>query len=207
MATKTGELRAALEAARAASLAVHAAAGLAAPCSRQAVRLLRAAEGLVRSAVAVLSVLPPPQPAPAAAPVAGVVAAPLRRRRPRGKRKEKAAKMEVDTVDLHTGLAATCAGEDEVKGALGCADGNGAVAIRAREELKMYTRHVALGGRLSLGEEVRVKKLLEVVPSFGRTAGSEVGLLGKPAMGGGSLATVPVEPCSAFADEARQLHS
>jgi len=65
-----GQRRAALEAARGAALAVHAAAGLAACTSRESVRMMRAAEGLCRAAVAVLSaqVLAEPASAQAAVP-------------------------------------------------------------------------------------------------------------------------------------------
>ena len=78
--------RSALEASRGAGLAVHSAAGLALTHSRGAARLLRAAEGLCRAAVAILGTtgvsLPTSQPAEAPA------ARPPRRRRPRGLRKD-----------------------------------------------------------------------------------------------------------------------
>ncbi|CAK0893365.1 unnamed protein product [Prorocentrum cordatum] len=78
---KAAGLRHAEEAARGALLAAHAAAGLAAGHSPAGVRLLRAAEGLLRAAVAGLRspAAEPPPPAPGAAP------APLRRRRRRGR--------------------------------------------------------------------------------------------------------------------------
>ena len=79
----------ALEAARGASLAAHAAAGLAACATeREATRLLRAAEGLCRAATALLVQRPaaPPAPQPAAA-----TAAPRRRRRARRGRPGTAA--------------------------------------------------------------------------------------------------------------------
>ena len=63
-------------------MAVHAAAGLAAGGPREAARLLQAAEGLLRSAVALLAAPPHPD-APAAAE--GPPTAPRRRRRPRGR--------------------------------------------------------------------------------------------------------------------------
>ena len=70
--------KAALEAARGASLAVHSAAGLSLGLGgRDVHRLLRVAEGLVRSAIAVLAVGPRASPVEASAP------APPRRRRPR----------------------------------------------------------------------------------------------------------------------------
>ena len=77
------ERKLSLEAARAAVLAVHSAAGLALPF-KNGLRLLRAAEGLCRSAVAVLSA----QPAPSAsdADVEKDAAAPPRRRRRRRRR-------------------------------------------------------------------------------------------------------------------------
>ena len=80
----TMEVKMALEAARAAVLAVHAAVGLVWPHHRQAARGLRAAEGLCRSAVALLvspSALLPPPVAPA-----GELPGGGRRRRRRGKR-------------------------------------------------------------------------------------------------------------------------
>ena len=74
----------ALEAARGAALAVHAAAGLSSGVEREAARLLRAAEGIVRAAVACLASAP--DPIPTAATEAEAAAAPRRRRRPRGRR-------------------------------------------------------------------------------------------------------------------------
>ncbi|CAK0879362.1 unnamed protein product [Prorocentrum cordatum] len=79
--TQRARAAAPLEAARGALLAAHAAAGLAGGAEfREAARLLRAAEGLIRSAVAVLAAPPPPEPA-AAPPVAR----PRRRPRRRGR--------------------------------------------------------------------------------------------------------------------------
>ena len=77
------ERKLSLEAARAAVLAVHSAAGLALQF-KNGLRLLRAAEGLCRSAVAVLSA----QPAPSAsdADVEKAAAAPPRRHRRRRRR-------------------------------------------------------------------------------------------------------------------------
>ena len=88
MVQGTTELQAArfrLEAARAAVLAVHAAAGLVNPGAPAATRLLRAAEGLARAAVVQLSL-------PKARPDAEVAAAAPagRRRRPRGRRSRAA---------------------------------------------------------------------------------------------------------------------
>ncbi|CAK0793889.1 unnamed protein product [Prorocentrum cordatum] len=91
----TADARAAapLEAARGAVLAVHAAAGLASSAElREVARIVRAAEGLFRTAVALLA--RPTPPAPAAAPSAKPAAAPRRRRRPRGR--GGSARMAVD---------------------------------------------------------------------------------------------------------------
>ena len=75
----------ALEAARAAALATHAAAGLALGCNRQAARALRAAEACSRTAVALLSAPPAPTPS-ARLPEDAAEEPPRRRRRRRGKR-------------------------------------------------------------------------------------------------------------------------
>ena len=72
-----------MDAARGAGLAVHAAAGLSAGVSREATRLLRAAEGLCRAAIASLTVV---SLAPDALPHAADAGAPQRRRRPRARR-------------------------------------------------------------------------------------------------------------------------
>ena len=61
--------RGAIEAARGALVAIHAAAGLAGTGCRDAARMLRAAEGLVRTAVATLVA---PTPSPSVARVAAV---------------------------------------------------------------------------------------------------------------------------------------
>ena len=85
----------AVEAARAAALAFHAASGLAHGCV-QAQRLLRTAEGLVRSATAVL-LTASSSPMPASTVVEPWADAPRRSRRPRGKRgglKKQARVME-----------------------------------------------------------------------------------------------------------------
>ena len=88
---KDGRLLLALEAARAAALSVHSAAGLARG-SHDALRLLRAAEGLVRSAVVVMRSSAAPESAPPAA-----VTEPGRRRRPRGRKgKESRCEGEVE---------------------------------------------------------------------------------------------------------------
>ena len=81
----------AVEAARAAVLALHAAAGLSMSASREGTRLLRAAEGLCRAAVAVLTA-PGPEPPPLTPTVVAPAAAPQRRRRPRGRRGRAAGK-------------------------------------------------------------------------------------------------------------------
>ena len=75
-----------LEAARAAAIAVHAAAGLAAAAqSRSVVRALRAAEGLTRFAIAFLGAAASQPPVPKeVTPASGP--AQRRRRRARGKR-------------------------------------------------------------------------------------------------------------------------
>ena len=78
-----------LEAARAASLAVHSAAGLSLATSRDAARLLRAAEGLCRAAVAVLASEPKTHTDEPSARQP-------RRRRPRGKRVDAQGKMDMD---------------------------------------------------------------------------------------------------------------
>lgn len=83
-----------IEAARAASLAVHAAAGMAAAAgSRAAARCLRAAEGLVRASVALLQApAAEPQPRADAAPGASLGAsAGASRRRRRGRGADRAA--------------------------------------------------------------------------------------------------------------------
>ena len=94
MAASAPGMRAALEATRGATLAVHAAAGLARPC-QHAARLLRAAEGLCRTATAILLPTPAAQSSPLADPA--VSGAPRRRRRPRGQRKSKQTGTVVDT--------------------------------------------------------------------------------------------------------------
>jgi len=78
---------AALDAARGAGLAMHAASGLSAGVSREATRLLRAAEGLCRAAVATLAAA---ASEPAAPPGAAGAGAPQRRRRPRARRQQAA---------------------------------------------------------------------------------------------------------------------
>ena len=84
MPTTAAQKSAALGAARGAVLAMHSAASLALPASREAARLLRTAEGLARTAVATLQAAPTPSPPPTAA----APRAPRRRRRPRGRRAE-----------------------------------------------------------------------------------------------------------------------
>ena len=95
--------RTAMEAARGALLAVHAAAGLSAGANlSEATRICRAAEGLLRTAVAALSA-PPRTPAAAAQAVAPPETAPRRRRRPRARR----ARRDADAMDDDAPLAAT----------------------------------------------------------------------------------------------------
>eukprot|EP00974_Lingulodinium_polyedra_P088620 8593849-Lingulodinium_polyedra.AAC.1 len=97
-----GQRRRALDAARAAVLAAHAASGLAAAQSREATRLLRSAEGLCRAAAAVLAA---PAPAPSAPATAEAAAAPLRRRRPRRRaaRAEAGGQRAMDTDSPEAG--------------------------------------------------------------------------------------------------------
>ena len=84
MAT-AGELKLAVEASRAALIAVHAAAGLTRG-QKQALRLLRAAEGLCRSAVAVIQGTVSDYSTHAAAAAGDGSGAPRRSRRQRAKR-------------------------------------------------------------------------------------------------------------------------
>ena len=120
---QNGQLRLAVEAARGAVIAVHAAGGLARG-HVQALRLLRAAEGLCRSAVVVLQDQAPVAPAShATVQVEGS----SRRRRPRGKRRKQTGalqeevsvqlddshQMEVDTAGVD---AAANAGAPSVTG-------------------------------------------------------------------------------------------
>lgn len=76
---------ASLEATRAAALAIHSAAGFMIDVDRPAARLLRAAEGLCRSAVALVKEPPVPAP-PSQSPSPNLQAALPARRRRRGKR-------------------------------------------------------------------------------------------------------------------------
>ena len=83
--------RLALEAARGALLSTHAATGLSSGApSAEATRLLRAAEGILRAAVAVLA---RPHVATVAAPPVATPSPPPRRRRPRGRRDKKSAEV------------------------------------------------------------------------------------------------------------------
>ena len=123
MAASAPGMRAALEATRGATLAVHAAAGLARPC-QHAARLLRAAEGLCRTATAILLPTPEAQSSPYTDPA--VSSAPRRRRRPRGQRKGKPTGTEVDTD-----MASQVAKED----AAAAASGPASVLTRARAPL------------------------------------------------------------------------
>ena len=132
------------EAVRAAILTVHAAAGLASGADPQTQRLLRASEGLSRSALAVLLASPPgtsPQraPRPLDAP---------RRRRPRGKRSrgQKATAMEEDGTEkpepsedapaVNRVAAATASGPAAVEMLSSCPDScSGSVPKKARAPL------------------------------------------------------------------------
>ena len=92
------ELKLALEAARAAALAVHSAAGLAWPLSKVAGRGLRSAEALVRSSLALLA--SPSEPAVNSAgsvPAGGRSRA--RRRGRRGRKGNKELKGEVEVAE------------------------------------------------------------------------------------------------------------
>ena len=96
---------AALEASRGASLAVHSAAGLSLATSRDAARLLRAAEGLCRAAVAILKapithVLPQPTEGPPAKQQQ-----PPRRRRCRRRPRGQGAPVHVLAEPLDTSAA------------------------------------------------------------------------------------------------------
>ena len=88
-----GSHQAAVETARAATLAAHAAAGCARQ-HRQAVRLLRAAEALCRSATALLTMSSPSPPPAAAGP--GLAAPRSKRQRGRGRKKEKAFEVHAE---------------------------------------------------------------------------------------------------------------
>lgn len=95
-----GPAAAALEAVRASVLALHAAVGLTLPVSRQAARLVRAAEGLSRSAVAVLSAPPAvPRAASPSAPAADAGGLPRRHRRRRGVRSGGGMEVDVGVPD------------------------------------------------------------------------------------------------------------
>ena len=114
----------ACEAARAAAIVVHSAAGLATGVQiRAAARALRAAEGLVRSAVALLRAGPPAQPAqqpaqPAeAAPAAGRRRRRRRRRGPAGDSAPAVERVVPELVDEGAGdLAMVAAPEHESRG-------------------------------------------------------------------------------------------
>ena len=88
----------AMEAARGALLATHAATGLAsAAAAPSAVRLCRAAEGLLRTALAQLAV---PRDLPTSGPDVEATAKPRRRRRPRGRgRKSSPAAQDVSNSE------------------------------------------------------------------------------------------------------------
>lgn len=88
---------AALEALRASTLAVHAAVGLTLPASRQAARLARTAEGLLRTAVSLLTAAPP-EPRAVPAPAASAASGPASRRRPRRSRAKRNEEMKCDDV-------------------------------------------------------------------------------------------------------------
>ena len=89
-----------MEAARDALLAAHAASGLSAVCCPRDVQpLLRAAEGLLRAAVAAISTTTSSTPSPSTmAPPAPAAPAKRRRRRPRSKAKVDLGKPAVEEV-------------------------------------------------------------------------------------------------------------
>ncbi|CAK0807610.1 unnamed protein product [Prorocentrum cordatum] len=135
----------ALDAARGSALAVHAAAGLTGGAGElAAARLLCAADGIIRSAVALLAA-PVPPPAQAQAPMG-----PRRRRRPRGRGgKREAGQPLADKMELSDGMAAAeqCGLEDTAPSAAATlapgveveatADGGGADAGAARAGLEL----------------------------------------------------------------------
>ena len=100
-----------LEAARAATLATHSAAGLAqASQLRSAARLLRAAEGLCRAAAAHLRVEPPAVPSAGAAPLADQR---KRRSRGRGGRKQVDKPKDVQCSEQMDGVMMVVEGVEE----------------------------------------------------------------------------------------------
>ena len=156
------ERRTLAEAVRAAILTVHAAAGLASGADPQTQRLLRASEGLSRSALAVLLASPPgasPQQPRAPRPVD----APRRRRRPRGKRSRgpKDTAMEEDGTEkpepsgdapaVNRDAAATVSGPTAVELPSGCpASCNASVRAPARAPLPL----LQVVGRAGASEEL-----------------------------------------------------
>eukprot|EP00972_Heterocapsa_arctica_P089541 13203449-Heterocapsa_arctica.AAC.1 len=95
----TVELALAIEVARAAVFAIHAAVGMAWPLHRQAARGLRAAEALCRSSVALLATPAPCSPLPPSGPPGGGPPAGSRRRRRRGKRAGQGAERPYSAED------------------------------------------------------------------------------------------------------------
>ena len=132
-----------LEAARAAVLATHAAAGLATGAAhRDVARLLRSAEALSRSAVALLTSPTrsssngggsAPDGPPRGAHDGGVPNGPPRRPRRRPRRSQKDAQNKKDAMDVDDGLAVTCA--------LGAGDGTRACVSASR---RVLARHETL---------------------------------------------------------------
>ena len=112
-AAKATSLRSVLEAARGAILATHAASGLSVGGPREATRLLRAAEGLLRTSVALLS-SSAPATTPATSP-GGLTDAPARsgkRRRPRRKKQRSGEESEKEKT-AKKGEQSTGAGRDD----------------------------------------------------------------------------------------------
>ena len=155
MATMAMPQRLAAEAARGALLATHAATGLTVGASPQAARLLRAAEGILRSAIAVLA----SPPAPAAVQPTVASPAPPRRRRPRARRGNKGnAKDNLDggaNTDVKKGIDGDEAmvGDDGAVTAPGVLSGSGAAwfggsgvgACRAAAEAAVFVAGPAQG--------------------------------------------------------------
>ena len=135
----------ALEAARAAVLATHAAAGLATgTSSREVIRLLRSAEALARSAVALLSTPPTTSsssgtsscangarvvpPAGAGDGTPGANSARRRRRRSKKNKQTKNEKMDVDEACGAQAMTTTRAGTSS----LGAGDGTSGLGVPPR---------------------------------------------------------------------------
>jgi len=127
--------RHAAEAARTACMATHAAAGLAVGQSKTAGRLLRAAEGLLRSAVAVLTDTPAPIPAAATPGASSTAATSKRRPRPRARRKkatEAGDQTHMQTDDVQAGRPSNNGGvQGGTDGGVGIESSSAAAAAAA----------------------------------------------------------------------------